>query len=163
MRYHNITKDDMRNGDGLRVVLWVAGCNHNCPNCQNPETHDKNGGIPFDKEAMNELLNDIDKDYIEGLTFSGGDPLYPDNREEVTKIAKIVKEKFPSKNIWCYTGYLYEQVKDLEIMKYIDILVDGPFIQEFNDNNLHWVGSSNQRVLDVKPSLEKGEVILHQS
>ena len=154
MNYHNITKDDMLNGEGLRVVLWVSGCNHNCPECQNPETHDPNSGLLFDEEAMDELLESLAPDYISGLTFSGGDPLYPGNRKTVTNIAKIVKEKFPEKTIWCYTGYLYNQVKDLEIMKYIDILVDGPFIKDLNDNNLEWVGSSNQRIINVKKKLK---------
>ena len=100
MRYHNITKEDMLNGEGLRSVLWVAGCTHHCKNCQNPITWDINGGIPFDEDAKQELFESLDFDYVSGLTFSGGDPLHPQNREEVFKLAKEVKEKFPNKTVW---------------------------------------------------------------
>lgn len=150
MNYHGIETDSMLNGDGLRVVLWVSGCNHHCFNCQNPQTWDENSGIPFDDSAEKELFEALDKPYIAGITVSGGDPLYPNNRSEVTRIAKRIKKELPNKTIWLYTGYKYEEVKDLEIMKYVDILVDGEFIQELADNNLHWRGSSNQRVLDIK-------------
>ena len=160
MNYHNITHDDMLNGQGLRVVLWVAGCNHHCQECQNPETHNPNGGIPFDEMAEKELTSYLKKPYIEGITFSGGDPLYPLNRETVTKLAKRIKEEFPDKNIWLYTGYLYEEVKDLEIINYLDVMVDGEFIKALNDNNLHWKGSSNQRVIDIPKTLQLDRVIL---
>ena len=150
MNYHDITKDDMLNGDGLRVVLWVSGCNHHCKECQNPQTWDENSGIPFDEQAEKELFEAIDKPYISGVTFSGGDPLYPNNREEVTRLTKKFKELFPNKTIWLYTGFKYEDVKDLKIMKYIDILVDGEFVQELVDPKLHWRGSSNQHVIDIK-------------
>ena len=105
MRYHNITKDDMLNGDGLRVVLWVAGCGHHCKGCQNPITWDPNGGIPFDDAAKAEIFEQLDKDYISGITFSGGDPLYEANRADVTALAKEIKERYPKKDIWVYTGY----------------------------------------------------------
>ena len=104
MRYHNITKDDMLNGDGLRVVLWVAGCGHHCKGCQNPITWDPNGGIPFDDAAKAEIFEQLDKDYISGITFSGGDPLYEANRADVTALAKEIKERYPKKDIWVYTG-----------------------------------------------------------
>jgi anaerobic ribonucleoside-triphosphate reductase activating protein len=160
MNYHNITKEDMLNGEGLRVVLWVAGCNHHCKNCQNPETWDENGGIPFDEDAENELFEALDKPYISGITFSGGDPLYPNNRSEVFRLIKKHKEKFPNKNIWLYTGYLWEAVKNLEGIEDIDVIAEGEFIEELKDNNLHWVGSSNQRVINVKESLKTGDVVL---
>lgn len=151
MRYHNITKDSVLNGEGLRVVLWVAGCSHYCKGCQNPITHDPKGGLEFDLKAILELFKALAKPYIKGLTLSGGDPLHPDNREEVSKLCAIIKGIYgDEKDIWVYTGYTYEQVKDLEVMKYIDVLVDGPFIEELKDNNLEWVGSSNQRVLRLK-------------
>ena len=137
----------MLNGDGLRVVLWVAGCTHHCKNCQNPETWDIKSGIPFDKHAKEEIFNDLKKDYISGITFSGGDPLHPKHRKEVLELAKEIKEKFPTKTVWCYTGFLYEEVKDIENLKYIDVLVDGEFKEELKDVNLPWVGSSNQRVI----------------
>ena len=160
MNYHNITKDDMLNGDGLRVVLWTSGCNHHCKNCQNPITWDENGGLPFDKEAEDELFEALDKSHISGITFSGGDPLFPGNRSEVMRLAKKCKEKFPNKTVWSYTGYLWEEVKDIEGIENIDVLIDGEYKEELGDNNLHWVGSSNQRIIDVKKSLETGEVVL---
>lgn len=147
MNYHNITHDDMLNGDGLRVVLWIAGCTHHCKNCQNPETWDINGGIPFDNEAKEEIFDELKKDYISGITFSGGDPLHPKHRKQVLELAKEIKEKFPTKTVWCYTGFLYEEVKDIENLKYVDVLVDGEFKEELKDVNLPWVGSSNQRII----------------
>lgn len=147
MNYHNITHDDMLNGDGLRVVLWVAGCTHHCKNCQNPETWDINGGIPFDNEAKEEIFDELKKPYISGITFSGGDPLHPKHRKQVLELAKEIKEKFPTKTVWCYTGFLYEEVKDTENLKYVDVLVDGEFKEELKDVNLPWVGSSNQRII----------------
>jgi anaerobic ribonucleoside-triphosphate reductase activating protein len=160
MRYHNITKDDMLNGDGLRVVLWVAGCTHHCKNCQNPETWDINGGIPFDKAAKDELFEALDKVHISGVTFSGGDPLHPQHRDEIFALAKEIKEKFPDKTVWSYTGFLWDEVKDEAGMRYIDVLVDGEFVEELKDVNLPWVGSSNQRLIDVQETLNKKEVCL---
>ncbi len=107
MRYHNITKDDMLNGDGLRVVLWVAGCSHCCKGCHNPVTWDPDGGLLFDETAKKEIFDQLDKSYISGLTFSGGDPLHSANRAEVQKFAKEVKEKYPDKTIWLYTGAVW--------------------------------------------------------
>ena len=147
MRYHNITKDDMLNGDGLRAVLWVAGCTHQCKGCHNPVTWDIEGGIPFDEAAKEELFEAIKPDYISGVTFSGGDPLHPANREEITALAKEIKETFPEKTIWIYTGFLFEDIKELEIVKYCDVIVDGPFIEEEYDGKLHWRGSRNQNVI----------------
>ena len=159
MNYHNITKDDLRNGDGLRVVLWLAGCDHHCPGCQNPITWDPDGGLKFDSDALQELLDDLDHDYISGITFSGGDPLHPNNRDYVTTIASFVKELM-NKTVWIYTGYLWEQVKDLPVMQYVDVLVDGPFMQDLADVKYHWAGSTNQRVIDVQKSLKTCEVVL---
>ncbi|MBQ3641316.1 anaerobic ribonucleoside-triphosphate reductase activating protein [bacterium] len=161
MNYHNITKDDMLNGDGLRVVLWVAGCNHQCEDCQNPVTWDITGGLPFDEAAENELFEALDKPYISGITFSGGDPLHPFNRSETFRLIKKVKEKCPDKTIWVYTGFLWEDLKDLPEIQDIDVLVDGRFIKALKDDNLEWVGSSNQKIIDVKKTLQKGEIVLH--
>lgn len=147
MRYHNITKDDMLNGDGLRAVLWVAGCTHKCKGCHNPITWDIEGGIPFDEAAKEELFDAIRPDYISGVTFSGGDPLHPANREEITALAKEIKEIFPNKTIWLYTGFLFDDIKELEVVKYCDVIVDGPFIEEEHDGKLHWRGSRNQNVI----------------
>ena len=161
MRYHNITKDDMLNGDGLRVVLWVSGCTHKCKNCQNPITWDICGGLEFDAAAESELISALAKPYISGITFSGGDPLHPENRKEVARLIRLVKEKFPQKTIWLYTGFSWEEIKDEEYIPLIDILVDGKFIEELKDVKLHWVGMSNQRVIDVKKTLASGEIVLH--
>lgn len=162
MNYHNITTDDMLNGDGLRTVLWIAGCNHHCEGCQNPETWNENGGILFDEDAKQELLDKLKPDHIDGITFSGGDPLFPGNRQTVTDLAKYIKQNMVNKTVWCYTGYTFEQVKDLPIMKYIDVLVDGEFIKSLNDNTLHWKGSSNQRVINVPKTLAQDSIILHE-
>lgn len=161
MRYHNITKDDMLNGDGLRAVLWVAGCTHKCKNCHNPVTWDINGGIEFDEAAERELFEAINKPYISGVTFSGGDPLHPQNRAEVAKLMKKIKEKLPQKTIWLYTGFLWDEIKDEDYIKLADVVVDGEFVEELKDEKLFWKGSSNQRVIDVKKTLESGDVVLH--
>lgn len=161
MNYHNITHDDMLNGDGLRVVLWVAGCSHHCKNCQNPITWDPDGGILFDKEAREEIFEQLEKDYIAGITFSGGDPLHEANLKEVTALAKEIRSRYPKKTIWLYTGYLWEEIREWEIMKYLDVLVDGRFEPEKKDLTLKWKGSYNQRVINVPKSLELGQVVLH--
>lgn len=155
MKYHDITKDDMKNGDGLRAVLWVSGCGHHCEGCQNPLTWDPEDGLIFDDKAKKELFNILLKPYISGVTFSGGDPLYPSNREEITKLCIEIKEQFPSKTIWLYTGDLWEAIYDYPLMKYVDVCVDGEFILEKRDVNLMWKGSPNQRVIDVKASLKQ--------
>ncbi len=161
MRYHNITKDDMLNGDGLRVVLWVAGCSHACPGCQNPVTWDPEGGLPFDEAAKQEVFDELDKDYVSGITFSGGDPLHEANIDGVTALAREIREKYPDKTIWLYTGYVWKEIKGLEIVKYLDVVVDGRFEKDKMDNSLHWKGSANQFVIDVKNTLKIGELVLH--
>ena len=162
MKYHNITKEDMLNGDGLRVVLWVSGCEHACEGCQNPITWDPEDGLIFDKAAENELFEELEKDYISGITFTGGDPLYPSNRKEIAGLTKKVKKRFPEKSVWLYTGYLWEDICDLPVIKDIDVIVDGRFILEQLDNTLYWKGSKNQRVIDVKQTLSQGTVVLHE-
>ena len=158
MRYHNITHDDMLNGDGLRVVLWVSGCEHHCDQCQNPVTWDINGGIEFKEEDKNELFDFLSRDYTAGVTFSGGDPLHPENRTPVTELAREIKTLIPRKTVWVYTGYDWDDVKDLPVMQYVDVLVDGKFQKDLKDNNAHWCGSTNQRVIDVRRSIESGRV-----
>ena len=160
MNYHNITKDDMLNGDGLRVVLWTAGCTHCCDGCQNPQTWDVAGGLEFDQAAHDELFEALKPDYVSGITFSGGDPLHPFNRETVLNLAKEVKEKMPNKTVWLYTGFLWEDLKSLDLSN-IDVLVDGEFKKELNDNTLQWVGSSNQRIIDVQKSLKENKIVHH--
>lgn len=161
MRYHNITKDDMLNGDGLRVVLWVAGCSHCCRECHNPITWDPDGGLPFDEAAKEEIFAQLDKMYISGITFSGGDPLHSANRREVRNLMEEIKERYPNKTIWLYTGYLWEEIKDLELIPCLDVVVDGTFVEELKDNNLPWKGSSNQRVIDVKTTLTLKKTVLY--
>lgn len=149
MNYHNIVHCDMRNGTGLRVTLFVSGCNHHCKGCHNPQTWGPNSGIEFDESAKQELFAELNKDYISGVTFSGGDPLFPPNREVILSLCKEIKTLYPNKNIWLYTGYKYEQVKHLEILKYIDVLIDGKYVEKLRSVNLPWVGSSNQKVIYV--------------
>ncbi len=162
MRYHNITKDDMLNGDGLRVVLWTAGCSHGCKECHNPITWDPNGGVEFDEAAKKEIFDELDKNYISGITFSGGDPLHANNRAQVQELAQEIKSIYPKKTIWLYTGYLWEEIKDLEFVKSIDVIVDGKFEIDKKLEQLRWKGSSNQRVIDVLKSLQSDQVVLHE-
>ena len=129
--------------------------------CQNPQTWDPNGGIPFDQEAKDELFEQLGKTYISGITFSGGDPLHKNNITEITRLAKEIREKFPDKTIWLYTGSLWESIQKEEIVRYLDVCVDGEFIVEQKDTSLKWKGSANQRVIDVKKTLAAGKVVLH--
>lgn len=161
MRYHNITKDDMLNGDGLRTVLWVSGCTHRCPGCHNPMTWNIQDGLLFDQAAKEELFEALDKEYISGVTFSGGDPLHPDNRQKIGELIGEIRKRFPDKTIWVYTGYTWEELQNLAYLSEIDVLVDGVFIQAQKDNTLMWRGSANQRVIDVKKSLAEQAVVLH--
>ena len=160
MRYHNITHDDMLNGDGLRVVLWVAGCNHQCPQCHNPITWDISGGIPFDETAKAEIFAELNKDYISGITFSGGDPLHPDNRADIAALIAEIRTNYPQKTIWLYTGYVWDAINTLPYISMIDVLVDGPFLLEQKDVKLYWRGSANQRVIDVKETMRLGKIVL---
>lgn len=157
MRYHNITKDDMLNGEGLRVVLWVAGCAHCCEGCQNPATWDTNGGIPFDKAAKKEIFQQLDQSYISGITFSGGDPLHSANRLGIKELMMEIKEKYPTKTIWLYTGDLWERIIHYPMIQYIDVLVDGEFKIEQKDVKAHWRGSVNQRVIQVQETLKQAD------
>ena len=173
MNYHNITYPDMNNGDGLRVVLWLSGCSHHCKGCQNPQTWDTNSGIKFDDNAFSELFDESEKDYISGLTLTGGDPMFENNLNQVYNICSLAKRILPQKTIWIYTGYTWEELNSVYgdnvyknderqlILKYCDVLVDGQFKEELKDITLPWRGSSNQRVIDVQKSLKEGKVILH--
>lgn len=149
MNYQKITPISIADGIGCRVVLWVSGCEHNCYNCHNNDTHDITSGYLFDKAAEKKLFDLLRPDYISGLTFSGGDPLHPLNRCEVTRLAKQLKTEMPQKTIWLYTGYIYEQVRDLEVMRFIDVLVDGPYVDAKKCvGKFH--GSTNQRIIFLK-------------
>lgn len=158
MRYHDITKDDMLNGDGLRVVLWVSGCSHCCKECQNPMTWDPNGGLLFDDSAKQEIFEQLDKPYISGITFSGGDPLHSANRNDVEALMKEIKEKYPDKTIWLYTGDSWGNIMNYSLMQYVDVLVDGEFKIDRKDATLLWKGSSNQRVIDVQATLASKDI-----
>ena len=153
MRYHNITKADMLNGDGLRVVLRVSGCSHCCKGCQNPITWDPEGGLLFDEEAKNEIFEQLELPYISGITFSGGDPLHPANSTCVRELVDEIREKYPDKTIWLYTGSSWEEICRLPLIAKLDVVVDGEFIEEQKDVKLLWKGSANQRVIDVQKTL----------
>lgn len=178
MNYHNITTADMMNGDGLRVVLWLSGCNHHCQNCQNPQTWDVNSGIEFDISAKEELFEELKKDYISGITFSGGDPLHENNLYEVLELVNEIRLLMPEKTIWLYTGFYFEELfapsfdePPVNILKYneirkqiisiCDVLVDGRYVDYLRDANCKWRGSTNQRVIDVQESLKQNKIVLY--
>ena len=150
----------MLNGDGLRVVLWVAGCSHCCKECQNPVTWDPAGGLLFDDAAKQEIFDQLDKSYISGITFSGGDPLHAANCLDVRNLMAEIKEKYPDKTIWLYTGDSWENIFHYAIMQYVDVLVDGEFQVDKKDVKLLWKGSSNQRVIDVQKSLKQTDPMI---
>ena len=162
MRYHNITIDDMNNGIGLRTVLWLSGCSHECKGCQNPLTWNPDDGLIFDDAAKDELFGYLSKDYIDGLTLSGGDPLYEGNRAEVEALVRQIKNEMPDKSIWLYTGYDYEEINEFKLLDYIDVVVDGKYVEELRDVTMHWAGSTNQRVIDVKASKKEGKTVLYE-
>lgn len=153
MNYIQITEYDTANGSGIGTVLWVSGCNHNCEGCHNPQTHNPNAGVPFTQHTLTKLVESLNHPFISRLTLSGGDPLFPANRTPITEICKQIKSVHPTKKIWLYTGYVWEQINSLEIMNYIDVLVDGEFILSMKNLNLLYRGSSNQRLIDVPKSL----------
>lgn len=163
MNYLNITYPDVNNGSGCRVTLWVAGCPHHCKGCHNPETWDSNAGIKFGDDALQCIKNALANTYIDGLTISGGDPLSPENIEEVYDLClKLHKSGLGSKNIWVYTGYNFKYLMSeyRDYLEFIEVIVDGPFIEELKDVSLPFRGSSNQRIIDVQKSLEQNEVVL---
>ena len=161
MRYNLIRMMDISNGPGVRVSIFMQGCEFRCENCFNPETWDFRGGKEFTDSTIKEILDYADKDHIEGLSILGGEPLHPKNIEGTARLAKAFKERYPNKNVWVWTGYLFEELsKDEEVFKYIDVLVDGRYVDELHDFNLKWRGSSNQRVIDIKKSLKANEIVL---
>ena len=162
MNYGAIKENDIANGPGVRVSLFVSGCRNRCKGCFNPETWRFDYGQEFTLKTFFEIEDALDKKHIDGLTILGGDPFEPENIEIVTAICEAVKKLCPGKTIWIYTGYTYEYVslKYPEILDYIDVLVDGPFIEALKDISLEFRGSSNQRIIDVPESLKSGEVKL---
>lgn len=169
MNYAAIKKFDIANGPGVRVSLFVSGCRHKCKNCFNSEAWDFNYGEIFTQDTLEGLLDAIGKDYIEGFSLLGGEPFEPENQETVLQILKKVKQKFPQKTVWCYTGFLFDkQLLDgnvgnkqtvIEILKNIDVLVDGKFVEELKSLDLLFRGSSNQRIIDVQKSLQQNETV----
>ena len=162
MNYNKIRKMDISNGPGIRVSIFMQGCTFNCKNCFNKDTHDFNLGKEFNDNTIEEILNLCSDDHIKGLSILGGEPLHPKNISGTTKLSKKFKEKFPNKNLWIWSGYLYEDLKDKEILNYIDVLVDGTFKDELKNIKLKYCGSSNQRVIDIKKTLKEDRCILWQ-
>lgn len=169
MNYHDIKHDDMNNGPGLRVTLFVSGCDHHCDGCQNPETWSTKSGIPFNKAAVDEIFEQLDKDYISGITFSGGDPLNENNKLVICDLIKRIRSRYRNtKSIWIYTGYTWEEIIEeaypilTAILEDTDVLVDGMFKKDLADINYHWAGSTNQRVIDVKRSLGDKRLVLYK-
>jgi anaerobic ribonucleoside-triphosphate reductase activating protein len=161
--YHVIRYQDTLNGPGYRTVLFVAGCEHHCKGCHNPETWDPNGGKPFGKKEVKEILTSLKDKYVTGLTISGGDPLAPYNIEEVSKLCKEVKLATPDKTIWVYTGYTYEELlktSQLHYLECVDVLVDGPFMIDKKDNKYLYAGSTNQRRINIPETLRENRVVL---
>ena len=160
MRYNLIRKMDIADGPGVRVSIFMQGCQFHCKNCFNPETWDFNGGKEFNDEVVEKVLQLCKKDHIKGLSILGGEPMNPVNREGTTKLAKKFKEAFPNKDLWMWTGFKYEDLKNEEVFDYVDVLVDGQYKDELHDPTLKWKGSSNQRVIDVKKSRECENIVL---
>lgn len=162
MNYSKIIPLDIANGPGWRVSLFVSGCRRACKGCFNQEAWDFNYGKEFSWETLHEIERALQSKYINGLSILGGDPFEPENREWVETLCAYIHHNCPGKSIWMWTGYLWDDVKDLPVMKHVDILVDGPFVEELKDLRLKWRGSSNQRVINVAESLKTGEVILEE-
>ncbi len=158
MRYNLIRKMDISNGPGVRVSIFMQGCSFHCKNCFNPETWDFEGGQEFTEDTINKVLELSDKKEVKGLSILGGEPMHLTNIEGTTKLAKAFKEKYPEKNIWAWSGFKYEDIKDNDVFNYIDVLVDGQYKDELHDPTLKWRGSSNQRVIDIKESKKQNKV-----
>ena len=162
MRYNKIRKTDIANGPGIRVSIFMQGCTFHCKNCFNSDTWDFDKGNEFTDDTINEILNLCSNSHISGLSILGGEPMHPKNIDGTTKLSKLFKEKYPNKTLWIWTGFLYENIKDNEVFKYIDVLVDGQYKDELHDFRLKWCGSSNQRVIDVKNTLKKKKIIVYK-
>ena len=165
MNYANIKTHDIANGPGVRVSLFVSGCTHRCRDCFNQEAWDFDYGQPFDQTVMDHILELLQPSYIKGITYLGGEPLDPRNQAGLLALSRQIKARYPEKSIWCFTGYVWERIPALpdvteELLSLCDVLVDGPFVLSQRSLNLKWRGSTNQRVLDVPKSLEKGEAVL---
>ncbi len=172
MNYGEIKNCDIANGEGVRVSLFVSGCTHHCKNCFNAETWDFNFGKPFTKETEDKILEELAPDYINGFSLLGGEPFEPENQKVLLPFLRRIKDKYPQKSIWCYTGYLFdEELKSEsrarceytdEMLSLIDVLVDGEFIQDLYDISLQFKGSANQRIIDIQKSVAKGQIVLYE-
>ena len=170
MNYATIKYNDIANGTGVRTSLFVSGCTHRCKGCFNSEAWDFNYGLPFTKEVEDEILKSLEPTYVDGLSLLGGEPFEPQNQLVLYPFLKRVKEKFPHKDIWCYTGYLFDKELLLssrattpvtkDMLSLIDVLVDGKFIEDKKNISLAFKGSENQRIIDVKKSLNENKVII---
>ena len=160
MRYNQLEYFSVANGVGVRTVLWVQGCEHHCKECHNPETWNFTDGHEYTKETENKIIESLKPSYIKGITFSGGDPLHPKNIDTITELAKHIREVYPDKSIWCYTGYLRDEIKDKDIVNYLDVLVDGEFHIDEKNITLPFCGSENQKVIDVKKTLLSNKIVL---
>lgn len=169
MNYADIKKVDVANGPGVRVSLFVSGCTHHCKECFNPETWDFSFGDPFGEAQIQEILKLLNRSYIRGLSLLGGEPFEPQNQQAVLELVRRVRETLPQKDVWCYSGYLFEELAESnvgehsrQLLEQLDILVDGPFVLEQKDLGLRFRGSANQRIIDVPQSLKAGKVCLWQ-
>ena len=163
MRYNKIRKMDIADGPGVRVSIFMQGCAYNCPKCFNQETHDFAGGKEFTQNTINKVLELCDNPNIEGLSILGGEPMHPNNIEGTKELAKAFKEKYPEKNVWVWSGYTFEKdLKDKEALKYVDVLVDGQYVDALHNPTLEWRGSSNQRVINVPESLKENKTVLRK-
>ena len=163
MRYNKVRKMDISNGPGVRVSIFMQGCTFHCKNCFNPETHDFMGGEEFTDETIQEVLKLCENEHVDGLSILGGEPMHPINIEGTTRLAKAFKEKFPNKNIWAWSGFLFDRdLQGKEVLNYLDVLVDGQYVDELHDPRLKYCGSSNQRVIKVPESLKEGKIVLYQ-
>ena len=167
MNYADIRPIDVANGPGVRVSIFVSGCTHHCKECFNPETWDFDYGQPFGEEQIEEILAHLSKPYIHGLSILGGEPFEPQNQGAVLELVRRVRERFPEKDIWCYSGYLFENlsagqvgIHSRTLLGLLDVLVDGPFILEQKELSLRFRGSANQRLIDVPASLKAGKVLI---
>ena len=161
MRYHKIRKMDIANGPGIRISIFFQGCSFHCKNCFNHDTWDFEGGLEFGEEQIQMILDLAKEDFVTGLSILGGEPMHPNNREGTTSLIKRFRETYPNKNIWMWSGFLFDDLKDLEAISHIDVLVDGTYMDDLRNPNLKWRGSSNQRVIDVQKSLKKGQLVLY--
>ena len=163
MRYNIVRKMDISNGPGVRVSVFMQGCHFHCKNCFNSETWDFDGGQEFTQDTINEVLDLCGQGHIKGLSILGGEPMHPKNIEATTSLAKAFKERYPDKSLWVWSGFKFDEyLKDKEVLKYIDVLVDGQYKDELHDFKLKWRGSSNQRVINVQKSLKENKIILEE-